>query len=107
MRRQKKPGERESRSSRSNLIKDAVRIAKRTGPRDEQRDDEAGRKEPALIPLRRGGARRYAARVRKIVDENGVEKSDSGDPRKSSRSPVAWKTFSDCRVGDTQSAFLL
>jgi len=48
------------RSSRSNLIKDAVRIAKRTNSRDERRDDKAGRKEPVLIPWRRGVARRYA-----------------------------------------------
>lgn len=56
----KKWGKERDCSSRSNLIKDAVRIAKRTNPRDERRDDEAGRKEPVLIPSRRGGARRYA-----------------------------------------------
>lgn len=54
-----KNGRKRDRSSRSNLIKDTVRIAKRTNPRDERRD-EAGRKEPVLIPSRRGGARRYA-----------------------------------------------
>ena len=48
------------RSFRSNLIKDAVRNAKRMNSRDERRDDDAGRKEPVLIPSRRGGARRYA-----------------------------------------------
>lgn len=45
-----KNGRKRDRSSRSNLIKDAVRIAKRTNSRDERRDDEAGRKEPVLIP---------------------------------------------------------